>query len=61
MCDQPITELTGWHNHHIVWRVFGGSDREDNRVLLHPNCHMQVHNQGLFVEKPRPARGEREA
>jgi RNA-directed DNA polymerase len=39
VCEQPITQVTGWHNHHIVWRVHGGTDRTENRVLLHPNCH----------------------
>jgi RNA-directed DNA polymerase len=58
VCNAPITELTGWHNHHIVWRSKGGADRAENRVLLHPNCHSQVHAQGLTVVKPRPARGE---
>jgi RNA-directed DNA polymerase len=38
---------------HIVWRVMGGEDRDENRVLLHPNCHQQVHVQKLFVTKPR--------
>ena len=57
VCRQKITTLTGWHNHHIVWRSHGGSDGSDNRVLLHPNCHRQVHNQGLTVVKPRPAKG----
>jgi RNA-directed DNA polymerase len=61
VCKQLITELTGWHNHHIVWKVKGGPDRDENRVLLHPNCHRQVHSQGLYVEKPRPSRGEQEA
>ena len=61
VCEQKITELTGWHNHHIVWRVMGGPDRDENRVLLHPTCHKQVHSQGRYVEKPRPARGGREA
>jgi RNA-directed DNA polymerase len=54
VCQQSITELTGWHNHHIVWRSKGGSDGAANRVLLHPNCHQQVHSQGLDVAKPRP-------
>ena len=54
ICDQKITKLTGWHSHHIVWRVHGGSDNFANRVLLHPNCHRQVHSRGLSVEKPRP-------
>jgi RNA-directed DNA polymerase len=58
ICEQPITQVTGWHNHHIVWRVHGGTDRTENRVLLHPNCHTQVHHQGLTVVKPRPSRGE---
>jgi RNA-directed DNA polymerase len=61
VCGQAITELTGWHNHHIVWKVMGGPDRDENRVLLHPNCHRQEHSQGLYVEKPRPARGDGEA
>jgi RNA-directed DNA polymerase len=61
ICQQKITKLTGWHNHHIVWRVNGGKDTADNRVLLHPNCHRQVHSQRLEVVKPRPARGGRKA
>jgi hypothetical protein len=26
-------------------------------VLLHPNCHRQVHNLGLSMVKPRPDKG----
>ena len=33
----------------------------ENRVLLHPNCHAQVHSQGLTVVKPRPPSGVRKA
>jgi RNA-directed DNA polymerase len=62
ICQQKITRLTGWHSHHITWRSKGGSDTMENRVLLHPNCHSQVHSQGLSVVKPRPIKGaEREA
>ena len=57
VCDQKITTVTGWHNHHIVWRTHGGKDTIENRVLVHPNCHQQIHSQGLPVGKPRPARG----
>jgi RNA-directed DNA polymerase len=57
MCNTPISKETGWENHHIKWRVYGGSDRMDNRVLLHPNCHRQVHSLGLTVLQPRPAKG----
>lgn len=60
-CHQPITQITGWHSHHIIWRSRGGSDTAENQVLLHPTCHVQVHSQGLSVAKPRPARGERTA
>ena len=59
VCHQKITKLTGWHNHHLIWRSKGGPAVTGNRVLLHPTCHMQVHSQGLYVEKPRPSRGVR--
>jgi RNA-directed DNA polymerase len=55
VCHQKITDLTGWHNHHIVGRSEGGNDKAENRVLLHPNCHRQVHSRGISVGKPRLA------
>ena len=61
VCRQKITKRSGWHSHHLVWRVHGGSDGIENRVLLHPNCHQQVHSLGLQVEKPRLEKGVREA
>ena len=61
ICRQPITQLTGWHNHHLVRRVDGGSDKTENRVLLHPNCHERVHSQKLSVVKPRSVRSVRKA
>jgi RNA-directed DNA polymerase len=54
VCKLKITVETGWHNHHIVQRVHGGSDKLENRVLLHPACHRFVHAHHLSVEKPRP-------
>ncbi|NMM41811.1 group II intron reverse transcriptase/maturase [Pseudoalteromonas arctica] len=45
MCRHKITKETGWNIHHIVERVKGGSDELDNLVLLHPNCHRQLHIQ----------------
>lgn len=53
-CGYEMNLDTGWHDHHIVYRVAGGSDALGNRVLLHPNCHAQVHNLGLQVIKPVP-------
>ncbi len=58
ICHQKITPITGWDNHHIIRRVDGGGEGAANRVLLHPNCHRQVHSSGLEVAKPRPATGE---
>jgi RNA-directed DNA polymerase len=43
-CGGGISMQSGWHDHHIVRRVDGGSDRKDNRTLLHPNCHSLVHS-----------------
>lgn len=54
LCNQPITRETGWHDHHIIYRSQGGRDSLDNRVLLHPICHTQLHIRGLTVNKPAP-------
>ena len=56
VCQQKITKITGWNNHHILQRTLGGPDTNENRVLLHPNCHQQIHSQHLSVEKPCPVR-----
>lgn len=56
MCDQQITKATGWNLHHLQWRVKGGTDVMANLVLLHPNCHRQVHSRGITVVKPRPVK-----
>ena len=61
VCNQKITTITSWHNHHLIWKSMGGSDQSKNRVLLHPNCHNLVHSRKLTVEKPRPSRSVREA
>jgi RNA-directed DNA polymerase len=57
LCQDKITKSTGWENHHIIYKVNGGPDTFDNRVLLHPTCHKQVHSLGLSVLKPRPTTG----
>lgn len=43
MCKQYITFETGWNIHHIIERHKGGSDKLENLVLLHPNCHRKIH------------------
>jgi RNA-directed DNA polymerase len=60
ICDQNITEETGWHLHHILYRVYGGTDTLSNLLLLHPNCHRQVHSQKLDVTKPGAEKCPRE-
>jgi RNA-directed DNA polymerase len=56
VCQQKITKITGWNNHHILDHTRGGPDIDENRVLLHPNCHQQVHNQHIPVTKPCPVK-----
>ncbi|MBV8665798.1 MAG: group II intron reverse transcriptase/maturase [Burkholderiaceae bacterium] len=53
-CRYEMDLDTGWHDHHIVPRVMGGTDVLGNRVLLHPDCHSQVHSLGLQIVKPVP-------
>lgn len=48
-CKQLITQETGWNIHHVIERHKGGTDKLDNLVLLHPNCHRQVHNLNLMM------------
>jgi RNA-directed DNA polymerase len=43
MCGQRFGKETSIHTHHIVERCKGGGDHLGNLVLLHPNCHRQVH------------------
>jgi len=54
LCGEPLDPMTGWHDHHIVRKVDGGSDLLSNRVLLHPVCHTRLHALGLTVAKPVP-------
>jgi RNA-directed DNA polymerase len=56
VCHQPIVLETGWDNHHVIWRSKGGEDDLDNRVLLHPNCHRQVHAREKTEVTPRSER-----
>ena len=56
-CGEAISDVTGWHDHHLIPRGLGGSDGLTNRVLLHPVCHHQLHALGLSVAKPASGRG----
>ena len=43
-CGELILKETGWNIHHILEKARGGSDALSNLVLLHPNCHRQIHS-----------------
>ncbi|MCW8925689.1 MAG: group II intron reverse transcriptase/maturase [Xanthomonadales bacterium] len=43
LCKQLITFETGWNVHHIIERHKGGSNKLENLVMVHPNCHRQIH------------------
>jgi RNA-directed DNA polymerase len=45
LCQQFLTDESGWHIHHRLWRCAGGGDTLDNLLLLHPDCHRQLHAQ----------------
>ncbi|MFI5304956.1 MAG: group II intron reverse transcriptase/maturase [Nitrospiria bacterium] len=56
ICHENISEKTKWHVHHLLWKSQGGDDRQSNLVMVHPNCHRQIHSQKLKVVKPVPVR-----
>jgi len=56
-CHHPITRESGWRDHHLLPRIQGGKSTTSNRVLLHPECHDQVHHLGFSVSKPARTAG----
>ena len=54
VCGRMLTLEEGWHVHHLLWRTHGGNGKTANLVLLHPNCHRQVHSEGLVVPSRVP-------
>jgi RNA-directed DNA polymerase len=61
ICARPVVLDDGFNVHHLKPRVQGGSDRLSNLVLLHPNCHRQVHSRRLLVAKPASSPRQRKA
>jgi RNA-directed DNA polymerase len=57
VCDQALVLEERWQLHHLQWRVYGGGDGVDNLVLLHENCHRQVHSRKLVVNKAASRKG----
>ncbi|WP_323837963.1 group II intron reverse transcriptase/maturase [Photorhabdus africana] len=52
ICHEPITPKTKWDIHHKVWKSLGGGEEENNLILLHGNCHRQVHVRGCTQWPP---------
>jgi RNA-directed DNA polymerase len=57
VCGQELEYEGDWHLHHLQRRVDGGGEGPSNLVLLHANCHRQVHQRGWQLAKPRPVTG----
>jgi len=57
VCQQILDLDTDRDVHHLVRRTMGGADTLTNTVLLHANCHRQVHALNLTVLKPCPSPG----
>ena len=43
-CKQVINLETDWDVHHIIPKSKGGDNRSSNLMMLHINCHKQIHN-----------------
>jgi len=54
ICQEKITEDTGWNVHHILPKSEGGGDNLSNLMMLHPNCHRALHSQRTKTAKPAP-------
>lgn len=44
VCHQQFNSEDEWDIHHIVRRVDGGTDISSNLMMLHINCHRQIHH-----------------
>ena len=47
VCHQQFNSEDEWDIHHIVRRVDGGTDNSSNLMMLHVNCHRQLHSKSL--------------
>lgn len=49
ICGQSLYNGENLHLHHIISRAKGGTDEKHNLVILHQECHKQIHY-GAFTE-----------
>lgn len=52
ICQQLLEANGKWNIHYIHLRTEGGSDNLSNLIMVHPDCHRQIHSQHLRVVKP---------
>jgi RNA-directed DNA polymerase len=57
ICNEKIRKEGGWKIHLILPKSEGGADNISNLVMVHPDCHKQIHSLRLKIAKPAPARG----
>ena len=49
ICKKQITAKTGWNAHHLQPKYLGGKWTAGNLILLHPICHIQVHQNEMVA------------
>ena len=52
ICKQFLDAKGKWNIHYLHLRTEGGSDNLSNLIMVHPDCHRQIHSQHLHVVKP---------
>lgn len=53
VCQSQLLDGTTLHRHHIVYRALKGPDSFSNLVIMHAECHAQIHygpNKNLWTE-----------
>jgi RNA-directed DNA polymerase len=54
-CSSWLALDEEWHVHHRLPKAMGGTDTLSNLVLLHPDCHRQLHHHALNSStRPHP-------
>ena len=44
VCNRKLTSNDPVHLHHIRYKSEGGEDTVENLMMLHPDCHRQIHS-----------------
>lgn len=52
ICQELLSQASGWHLHSIVPRSRGGNNCSTNLIMVHPACHNLIHTSEVRVDKP---------